>query len=54
MPALSGCFSQGETVEEALAHTREAIESHLEALRHEGEQAPGNDGVLIARLDIAA
>jgi len=25
-PSLSGCYSQGETIEEALENTREAIE----------------------------
>ncbi len=28
-PALPGCFSQGETVEETLGNIKEAIESHL-------------------------
>ena len=25
MPALSGCFSQGETIEKTIANTKEAI-----------------------------
>ena len=32
VPALSGCFSQGETLEETLRNIKEAIESHLIAL----------------------
>jgi predicted RNase H-like HicB family nuclease len=28
-PALPGCYSQGETVEETLRNIKEAIESHL-------------------------
>ncbi len=32
-PALPGCYSQGESVGEALQNVREAIELYLEALR---------------------
>lgn len=41
MPALPGCFFQGETVEEALKNVIEAIEAHLEVLRKEGREIPG-------------
>jgi predicted RNase H-like HicB family nuclease len=33
VPALPSCYSQGETVEEALDNVKEAIELYLEALR---------------------
>jgi len=33
VPSLPGCFSQGETVEEAETNIKEAIELYLEALR---------------------
>jgi predicted RNase H-like HicB family nuclease len=36
VPALPGCYSQGETVEELLANLREAIAGVLEVLREEG------------------
>jgi predicted RNase H-like HicB family nuclease len=32
VPALPGCYTQGETVEEALANAREAAEGVLEVL----------------------
>ena len=32
VPALPGCYSQGDTLDEALANIREAAEGHLEAL----------------------
>ena len=36
VPALPRCFSQGATLEEAVAHIREAIASHIAALREDG------------------
>ncbi|NOZ58170.1 MAG: type II toxin-antitoxin system HicB family antitoxin [Euryarchaeota archaeon] len=31
VPSLSGCYSQGDTIEEALENIKEAIELYLEA-----------------------
>jgi len=53
VPALPGCFSQGETIEEALQNVREAITLHLEALSEEGQQVPQDDIRLIARVSVA-
>ncbi|MDO8537978.1 MAG: type II toxin-antitoxin system HicB family antitoxin [archaeon] len=33
VPALPGCYSQGDTEEELLEHMKEAIECHLGAIR---------------------
>jgi predicted RNase H-like HicB family nuclease len=33
VPELLACYSQGETIEEALSNSREAIETHLMALK---------------------
>ena len=52
VPALPGCFSQGETVEEALKNVREAIEAHLQALREEGQEIPGEGEVLLTRVEV--
>lgn len=54
MPALPGCFTQGNTIEETLKNAGEAIESHLVGLREEGQEVPDEDGLVIARVDIAA
>lgn len=32
VPSLPGCISEGETVEEAIANIREAIELHIESM----------------------
>jgi len=36
IPALTGCYSQGETVEELLNNLREAAQGCMEVLREEG------------------
>ncbi|NCO65962.1 MAG: HicB family protein [Candidatus Aquicultor secundus] len=46
VPAISGCFSQGETVEEALKNVKEAIELHLEVLKEEGKEIPTEEDVV--------
>lgn len=51
VPALPGCFTQGETREEAVAMAREAIELHLESLFEHGEPVP-NDDVEVASVDV--
>ena len=40
VPDLPGCFSAGETVEEALTCVVEAIECHLEGLLFNGDAIP--------------
>ena len=53
VPALEACFSQGETIEETLDHTREAIESHLIALRSEGRKIPKEDILIFSKIKAA-
>jgi predicted RNase H-like HicB family nuclease len=40
IPDLPGCFSAGETLDEALNESVEAIECHLEGLLIDGESIP--------------
>lgn len=54
VPALSGCFSQGDTAEEAIENTRDAIECHLVALREEGQEIAEEEKLLIAHVRVAA
>ncbi|MFZ5768531.1 MAG: type II toxin-antitoxin system HicB family antitoxin [Bacillota bacterium] len=51
-PAFEGCYSQGETVEEALANIREAIELCLEELRAEGKDAPSPRKLLVGSVAV--
>ncbi|MCK8517552.1 type II toxin-antitoxin system HicB family antitoxin [Methanoculleus sp. 7T] len=44
----------GETVEEAIAMAREAIELYLEDLREKGEEIPTEEGLLEYTLTIEA
>ena len=46
VPALPGCYSQGESVEDALGNVQEAIELYLEVLRDEGRDVPKDDDVV--------
>lgn len=39
-PQLDGCFTQGDTLEEAMAHAREAMSLHLYGMEEDGEAIP--------------
>jgi predicted RNase H-like HicB family nuclease len=51
-PALKGCHTQGDTLDEALANVREAIEGYLESLRAHDEPLPVED-ILIKPIEVA-
>lgn len=40
VPDIPGCFSAGDSIDECLEMTKEAIESHVEILAEDGEVAP--------------
>ena len=50
-PAIPGCISEGETVEEALANIKEAIEGCLESLAARQEPLPQDGAVIVASVD---
>jgi predicted RNase H-like HicB family nuclease len=52
VPALPGCFSQGETVEETIANTKEAIGLHLSCLEEDKETIPIDDEIIISRVRV--
>ena len=41
IPALPGCYSEGETVEEAMANIREAAEGMIEVMNEHGQAFVG-------------
>ena len=49
VPALPGCFSAGDTIEEALSNARQAILVHIEGLLDAGETIPTVDTEEILR-----
>ena len=53
VPALPGCFTQGETVEEAMEMAKEAISLYIESLELDGEQVPDDSRTLEYSLILA-
>jgi predicted RNase H-like HicB family nuclease len=53
-PSLPGCYSQGETIDEALANIKEAIELCIEDMKAHGEPLPDPTKTLIGRVLVAA
>lgn len=51
-PALPGCHSQGDTVDEAVENAREAVELYIESLRAHNEPLPTED-ILIKPIEVA-
>ncbi|MCW2960894.1 MAG: HicB like antitoxin of bacterial toxin-antitoxin system, partial [Thermoleophilia bacterium] len=45
--------SQGETVDEALANVKEAMEVYIETLREHGEPVPAPRQVSTSAIDVA-
>ena len=53
VPALEGCFSQGKTLELTLKNVKEAVESHLIALKSEHKKIPKDDIIILSRVKAA-
>ena len=54
VPTLPGCVTFGETVDEAIAMAREAVEVYIESLQETGEEIPTEEGLLEYRLTVEA
>jgi predicted RNase H-like HicB family nuclease len=53
VPALPGCGSQGESLDESLANTKQAIESHILALREDEQEIPVENSPMLGRVKVA-
>lgn len=56
VPALPGCITFGETIDEAISMAKEAIEVYIEELKERGEPIPNDNNTLeyCVNLEIAA
>ena len=54
VPALPGCITYGETLEEAKVNAQEAIELYVESLKEHGEDIPTDIDVLEYSLQLSA
>ena len=53
-PALPGCVTQGESIDEALEMIREAIEGYIESLRAHGDPVPPGLTEDVERVEVVA
>jgi len=54
VPALTGCVTFGDTVEEAIAMAKEAIEGYIETLIDLGKEVPTDNDVLEYTVSVVA
>jgi predicted RNase H-like HicB family nuclease len=52
-PGLQGCYSQGETYEEAVKNIKDAIRLHIEDRLASGEEIPEHTTVSLSTVEIA-
>lgn len=53
VPALPGCITYGNDIDEAMAMAREAIEVYVEELQSRGEIVPDDSNTLEYSLNLA-
>jgi predicted RNase H-like HicB family nuclease len=52
-PALQGCYSQGDTYEEAVTNIKDAIRLHIEDRIADGEEIPELAAVSLSTVEVA-
>ena len=51
-PELQGCYTQGDTYEEALENIKDAIRLHIEDRLEVGEEIPQPESVSLTSLEV--
>ena len=54
VPALPGCFTQGETLDEAKAMAEDAIRLYCHSLAADGEKIPQERGAFVGHIQVSA
>ncbi len=52
-PALQGCYSQGDSYEEAVENIKDAIRLHIEDRLANGEEVPEKVSVSLSTVEVA-
>lgn len=52
VPALPGCITYGDDIDEAMAMAKEAVELYIEALQERGEPIPDDSNTLEYSLNL--
>jgi predicted RNase H-like HicB family nuclease len=53
-PSLQGCYTQGDTYEEALANIQDAMRLHIQDRLAKGESIPTSDTISFTALEVSA
>lgn len=54
VPALPGCFTQGESLDEAKRMAEDAIRLYCESLAADGERIPQDRGEFVGHVQVSA
>ncbi len=52
-PALQGCYTQGDTYEEALKNIKDAIRLHIEDRKATHQNLPAPESISVTTLELA-
>ncbi len=53
VPTLPGCYSQGDTIEDAIRNGKEAIQCYLESLQKDGLELPRASEELVCDIEVS-